>query len=115
MYLLRTWPHRPEPTRMSVDTVIAYCATAWDGPGAGLAELHRDCVAYASHHGLRIVAWVSEVVADDPAARNTPALACALAQAQTCDGLLIAESSTLPRTAGPTAALCRHRPVGAET
>lgn len=100
MYLLRTHPQDSTSTPLRTSMVVAYCATAWDGPGAGLAELRRDSISYASRHGLRIVAWTSEVVPDDLGARHTPAFACALAQAQTCDGLLIAESPTLVRTIG---------------
>lgn len=96
MYLLHAGSRVSATTR----AVVAYCATAWDGPGAGLAELRRDCRDYAARHRLRIVAWATEVVPDDAAARQTETLTWALVEARYCAGMLVAESRTLPRTTG---------------
>lgn len=74
---------------------IAYCVTAWDGPGAGLAELYAACATYAAQHQLTIDTWLPEVVRDDPSMRVTPLLRSALHRLQPEQVLLIAESNTL--------------------
>jgi hypothetical protein len=86
-----------------------YCCTAWDGPGAGLAELRETCRQFAAAHELRISAWAAEVTPDDLNLRYTSLLRYAIEYANEpeTDLLLIAESSTLVRSHGAAAFLAK--------
>jgi len=87
----------------------AYCCTAWDGPGASLAELREACRRFAGEHNLRIAAWATEVTPDDLDLRYTSLLCYAIDYANNpeTDLLLIAESSTLVRSHGAAAFLAK--------
>jgi hypothetical protein len=87
----------------------AYCCTASERPGTGLAELRESCLEFAEAHRLRISAWAAEVTPDDPNLRYTSLLRYAIdfSNEPESDLLLIAESSSLIRSQGAAAFLAK--------
>ena len=92
-------------------TAVGYCATAWDSPGAGLAELRSAVAEAAAAYGLRLTNVWAEVVDDEH--RETPLLTEAIdtVRVDAADILLIAESPTLFRTHDAAAAIVRNAGV----
>ncbi|WP_158894873.1 hypothetical protein [Amycolatopsis anabasis] len=97
------WPKR---NRL---VAVAYCCTAWDGPGASLAELRARCLEFAGAHGLRIDAWATEVTPDVVESRYTSLLRYTIefANDPETDTLLIAESNNLVLSCGSAAVIAR--------
>lgn len=102
------WRSRKRSTRV-LRAATAYCCTAWDGPGASLAELREGCRRFARGHGLLITAWAAEVAPDRVEHRYTELLRYTIefASDPEVDALLIAESSTLVRSLGTAELLAR--------
>lgn len=86
---------------------LAYCGTAWDGPGGGLAELIAAVHQAAAAYGLRLGRVWAELVDDDVHRRATPLLAEAIDAVHDggVDILLVAESPTLIRSRGVAASM----------
>lgn len=93
---------------------MAYCVTAWDGPGAGLAELRATVLHAAAAYGLRLTDVRAEVADDDADRRKTLLLArtIGVVHADAADILLIAESPTLLRSRGAAAQIARDAGLG---
>ncbi|QWF80811.1 hypothetical protein [Amycolatopsis sp. CA-230715] len=102
------WRSRKRSTP-ALRAATAYCCTAWDGPGASLAELREGCRRFARGQGLLITAWAAEVAPDDIERRYTELLRYTIefATDPEIDALLIAESSTLVRSYGTAELLAK--------